>query len=563
VTDASQSATGPSQPPVDLLFDWWQTGVVYQIYPRSFADTSGDGIGDLAGIADHLDHLGGSAGSLPVDAIWLSPIYPSPDFDFGYDVADYVGVDPKYGTLADFERLADAAHRRGIRIILDLVLNHSSSRHAWFEASRASRDGPYADWYIWRDSPGRSLFGGRRKPNNWRSFFGGSAWTWDETRQQFYLHTFLPEQPDLNWRNPAVRAALLDVVRTWLDRGVDGFRLDVFNTFYKDEALRDNPRQVGGRGAWSWQRHIHDRNQRELAGALADLRALVNEHPGRMTVGELFDGSIVDAAAYIEPRHLIFDWTFINLPWSAAAFRSAIAARDAAFGPERWPANVLSNHDQPRHVSRFTRLLAGDGAGDAIAKVAAAMLLTLRGTPFLYYGEEIALRNLDIPNDRALDPPARRASWLFPWWNRDQARGPMPWRPGPGAGFTTGTPWLPLPPDMDSRNVERQSAEPGSVLAWYRGVLALRRATPALQRGTQALLDPRDANVLAYTRELEGESVLVALNFGSTEATIEVPAPRAGRSWRSALSTHRRPDVDPLAGAVTLRPFEVLVAVDR
>jgi alpha-glucosidase len=191
------------------------------------------------------------------------------------------------------------------------------------------------------------------------------------------------------------------------------------------------------------------------------------------------------------------------------------------------------------------------------------MLLTLRGTPFLYYGEEIALRNLDIPNDRALDPPARRASWLFPWWNRDQARGPMPWRPGPGAGFTTGTPWLPLPPDMDSRNVERQSAEPGSVLAWYRGVLALRRATPALQRGTQALLDPRDANVLAYTRELEGESVLVALNFGSTEATIEVPAPRAGRSWRSALSTHRRPDVDPLAGAVTLRPFEALVAVDR
>ena len=259
VTDASQSGSGPSQPPVDLPSDWWQTGVVYQIYPRSFADAGGDGVGDLAGIADHLDHLGGAPGSLPVDAIWLSPIYPSPDFDFGYDVADYVGVDPKYGTLADFERLADAAHRRGIRIILDLVLNHSSSQHAWFQASRSSRDGPYADWYIWRDSPGRSLFGGRRRPNNWRSFFGGPAWTWDETRRQFYLHTFLPEQPDLNWRNPAVRAALLDVVRTWLDRGVDGFRLDVFNTFYKDEALRDNPRQLGGRGAWSWQRHVHDR----------------------------------------------------------------------------------------------------------------------------------------------------------------------------------------------------------------------------------------------------------------------------------------------------------------
>ncbi|HET9852587.1 MAG TPA: alpha-glucosidase [Candidatus Limnocylindrales bacterium] len=560
MTDASQSGAQSSQPPVDLAPDWWQTGVVYQIYPRSFADTSGDGIGDLAGIADHLDHLGGAADSLPVDAIWLSPIYPSPDFDFGYDVADYLGVDPRFGTLADFERLTAAAHRRGIRIILDLVLNHSSSRHAWFQASRATRDGPYADWYIWRDSPGRSLFGGRRPPNNWRSFFGGSAWTWDEARQQFYLHTFLPEQPDLNWRNPAVRAALLDVVRTWLERGVDGFRLDVFNTFYKDEALRNNPLRFGGRGAWSWQRHVHDRNQLELAGALADIRSLVNEQPGRMTVGELFDGTIVDAAAYIEPRHLIFDWTFINLPWSAAAFRSAIKARDAAFGSERWPANVLSNHDQPRHVSRFSESGAN---GDAIAKVAAAMLLTLRGTPFLYYGEEIALRNLDIPNDRALDPPARRASWLFPWWNRDQARGPMPWRPGSGAGFTSGTPWLPLPPDADTRNVERQAADPGSVLAWYRSVLALRGATPALQRGSQVLLDPGPANVLAYRRELDGTFVLVALNFGGTEATIEAPVPPEGRTWRSMLSTHPRSDGAPLATTVTLAPFEALVASAR
>jgi alpha-glucosidase len=502
VTDASQSATGPSQPPVDLPPDWWQTGVVYQIYPRSFADTSGDGIGDLAGIADHLDHLGGSAGSLPVDAIWLSPIYPSPDFDFGYDVADYVGVDPKYGTLADFERLADAAHRRGIRIILDLVLNHSSSRHAWFEASRASRDGPYADWYIWRDSPGRSLFGGRRKPNNWRSFFGGSAWTWDETRQQFYLHTFLPEQPDLNWRNPAVRAALLDVVRTWLDRGVDGFRLDVFNTFYKDEALRDNPRQVGGRGAWSWQRHIHDRNQRELAGALADLRALVNEHPGRMTVGELFDGSIVDAAAYIEPRHLIFDWTFINLPWSAAAFRSAIAARDAAFGPERWPANVLSNHDQPRHVSRFTRLLAGDGAGDAIAKVAAAMLLTLRGTPFLYYGEEIGAQNGTTGGD-------------------ESKRAPMAWDGSAGGGFTTGTPWFPFSPGQATANVAGQTSTPGSLLDRYRRLIAARRSSPALRQGQGlTVLNSVYGNspTLAFVRTDGGEQVLVVHNLSAGSA---------------------------------------------
>jgi alpha-glucosidase len=224
---------------------------------------------------------------------------------------------------------------------------------------------------------------------------------------------------------------------------------------------------------------------------------------------------------------------------------------------------VLSNHDQPRHVSRFSQLREGGATGDAIAKVAAAMLLTLRGTPFLYYGEEIALRNLDIPNDRALDPPARRASWLFPWWNRDQARGPMPWRPGPGAGFTTGRPWLPLPPDAETRNVERQAADPGSVLAWYRSVLALRRSTPALQRGAQTLLDPHQANVLAYTRELEGEAVLVALNFGRTEATLALPAPRDGRSWRSALSTHTRTGDAPLADPITLAPFEALVAADR
>src|SRR6476661_5302005 len=244
--------------------DWWQTGVVYQIYPRSFADTNGDGMGDLAGIVDHLDHLGGSPESLGVDALWLSPFYPSPDHDFGYDVADYLGVDPKYGTLADFDRLVEGCHRRGMKVVIDLVLNHSSSYHPWFQASRASRSGDHADWYIWRDSPGRSIVGGRRVPNNWRSFFGGSAWTWDEAREQFYLHTFLPEQPDLNWRNPAVRAALLGVVRTWLDRGVDGFRLDVFNTFFKDATLRSNPWRLGGRGAWSWQRHVYDRDQPEL-----------------------------------------------------------------------------------------------------------------------------------------------------------------------------------------------------------------------------------------------------------------------------------------------------------
>jgi alpha-glucosidase len=552
-----------NQPMPSPAADWWKGGVVYQIYPRSFADSDGDGIGDLPGILAHLDHLrDGAPDSLGVDAIWLSPIYPSPDLDFGYDVADYVGVDAKYGTLGDFDRLVEACHARGVRVILDLVLNHTSDRHAWFEASRADRTGPFADWYIWRDSPGRSITGGRRPPNNWRSFFGGSAWTWDPGREQFYLHTFLPEQPDVNWRNPATRAALMDVVRTWLGRGVDGFRLDVFNTFFKDAALRSNPWKIGRRGLWGWQRHVHDRDQPELAAALADLRALVDEQPGRMTVGELFDGSFAGAAAYAVPRHLIFDWALVGLPWDARAFAAAIARREGVFG-SLWPANVLSNHDQPRHASRYDEPPPADRAlGDARAKVAAALLLTLRGTPFLYYGEELAMRALQIPNAGAFDPPARRATWLSPWWNRDQARGPMQWSAEPGGGFTAGRPWLPLAADADTRNVAAQAADSSSVLSVYRRLIQLRAAVPALATGEQAIDDVDDRDVLAYRRTLDGRSAFVALNFASRTATIQPPAPAAGRAWLVALSTHDHAAGLPLEDAVTLAPLEALIAYD-
>jgi alpha-glucosidase len=543
--------------------DWWQHGVVYQIYPRSFADTDGNGIGDLPGIIEHLDHLGGAPDSLGVDAVWLSPFYPSPDYDFGYDVADYVGVDPKYGSLPDFERLVEGCHRRGMKVVIDLVLNHSSSQHPWFQASRASRTGPKADWYIWRDSPGRSILGGRRPPNNWRSFFGGSGWTWDDAREQFYFHTFLPEQPDFNWRNPEVRAALLDVVRTWLDRGVDGFRLDVFNTFFKEASLRSNPRRLGGRGAWAWQRHVYDRDQPELLDLLAELRAMVDERPGRMTVGELFDGTLVNAAPLIAPRHLVFDWSLITLPWSAAAFRRAVAVRDAAFGPERWPANVLSNHDQPRSASRLAppgNDATATAIGDARAKVAATLLLTLRGTPFLYYGEEIGLRNLSIPNSEAADPPARRSSFLFPWWNRDQARGPMPWTNAPGAGFSTGRPWLPLAPDAAQRNVATQAADASSVLNTYRGLLRLRRATPALRAGDQTLLDEPDADVLSYLRRAGDGSAFVALNFASRQAPVRLPGPGTDRAWSVVWSTTGRGTGEIIRGSVVLEPLEALVA---
>jgi alpha-glucosidase len=553
----------PPEPPPNDDPDWWRDDVVYQVYPRSFADGNGDGTGDLPGIIEHLDHLNdGTPSSLGVDAIWLSPIYPSPDFDFGYDVTDYVDVDRRYGTLADFEAFVAASHARGMRVILDLVLNHTSHLHPWFEGSRASRTGPYADWYIWADSPGRSLLGRRRPPNNWRSWFRGSAWTWDETRQQFYMHTFLPEQPDLNWRNPDVRAALLNVARTWLERGADGFRLDVFNVYFKDAQLRDNPRRIGRRGAWSWQRHIHDRDQPELAGALAELRALVDSYGSTMTVGELFDDSVDAAAANVASRHLVFDWLLVGAPWDATAFRESIAARDAAYTAERWPANVLSNHDQSRHATRFAPPGISVEEGDARAKVAAAMLLTLRGAAFMYYGEEIGQRDLVVPNAEAFDPPARRASLLFPWWNRDQGRGPMSWRGGPGGGFTTGRPWLPVAPDAADRNVARQSADPDSILSFYRRLIWLRRGTPVIGRGGQELVDVGDADVLAYARRLGDDSALVLLNFVSRPATIDVPVAGAGRAWRISLSTHARGAGEVLAGRFTLNPLEALVALD-
>jgi alpha-glucosidase len=506
--------------------DWWRRGVVYQVYPRSFADSDGDGIGDLAGVVAHLDHLNdGTQGSLGVDALWLSPIYPSPGFDVGYDVADYVSVDPAFGSLGEFDRLVTEAHRRGIAVVLDLVMNHTSHLHPWFLGSRTDRHGPYADWYIWRDPVGRTWRGRPRPPNNWVSFFGGPAWTWESARGQFYLHTFLPQQPDLNWRHPAVRAAMLDVVRFWLARGVDGFRLDVFNAFFKDAALRSNPRRVPdprhfpfGLRAWDRQRHVYDKDQPEMAGLLAEFRALVDGVPGRMSVGELFAGDPREAAGYAAPRHLIFDFRLIGQPWRADRLARAIDEREAAFGPDRWPTVVLSNHDQPRPSTRLAR----GAERDLVAKAAAMLLLTLRGTPFLYYGDEIGLGDIHVPRREIVDPPARRY-WPLPlWWNRDQCRAPMPWSAAPNGGFTTGRPWLRMTPDAATRNVAAQAADPDSVLSFFRRLLWLRGASAALQTGTFRWLVAGEGGVLAYLREAPEERVLMALTTEDHAATVEL-----------------------------------------
>ena len=517
--------------------DWWRRGVVYQIYPRSFADTDGDGVGDLPGIIAHLDHLGPDG--LGVDAIWVSPIYPSPGLDLGYDVSDHERVDPLFGTEDEFDRLVDKAHDRGMRVVLDLVMNHTSDVHRWFGSSSAGRTGPHADWYLWREAAGVGPDGQRLPPNNWVSWFGGSGWQWEPAREQFYFHTFLAEQPELNWRAPGVEDAQFAMVRRWLERGVDGFRLDTFNCFLKHPDLPSNPTRPGTT-AWSRQVHVYDRDQPDLPELIGRFRAIVDSAPGRMSVGELFDGTIETAAKLATDRHLVFDWELITTAWTGASVRAAVSARESAFGRGKWPTAVLSNHDQPRHASRFAQSLGrsvGAADQDAVARAAAVLLLTLRGTPFLYYGEEIGMGDVDIPAEESVDPPAKRTWPDFVWWDRSRCRTPMPWSGGPGAGFTSGRPWLRLGPDADERNVAAQLADPGSILALYRRLIALRAATPALQVGDLALQPTTEPDVVAYTREADGQCILVVLNLGRPGMTWRLPEGSDGVGWRLLLTT--------------------------
>ena len=561
--DQTAAESLPPATPTSPDDDWWQAGVVYQIYPRSFADANGDGVGDLPGITGHLDHLGRDG--LGIDAIWLSPIFPSPGLDLGYDVADHAAIDPLFGSMVDFEALVEAAHRRGIKVILDLVMNHTSDQHAWFRASRTDPSGPYGDWYLWRDSAGRDRRGRPRPPNNWLSWFGGSGWTWDEGRGQFYFHKFLAEQPDLNWRNPAVPEAQLAMVRGWLDRGVDGFRLDVFNTFYKHADFVANPRAGLRRQAWDRQRHVYDQNQPELVTFLARFRAEVDARPGRMTVGELFGGGAETAASFATDRHLIFDFVLLERPWSASAFGAAIERVEGAFGPVRWPTVVLSNHDRPRHASRLARELGADQR-DAVAKAAAVILLTLRGTPFLYYGEELGLGDINVPRAEAIDPPARRASLLFPWWNRDGCRSPMPWTSAPNAGFTAPgvRTWLPIAPDAATRNVAVQAADPESVLATYRRLIRTRRSLAALRTGTYRRVEADHRDVLAWIREAAGEEVLIVVNFAPRPIVAALGADAGSGEWTRVDGTHLEagPPIR-VDRRVALRPLEAVIATRR
>lgn len=527
---------------------WWRTGVFYEIYVRSFQDSDGDGVGDLAGIAERLDYLNdGTPRSLGVDALWLTPINPSPMYDFGYDVSDYCAVDPRFGDIGSVDRLIAEAHRRGIRVILDLVPNHTSHEHAWFRASRASRSDPQRDWYIWRDP---APDGG--PPNNWVSVFGGPAWTLDAATGQYYLHSFLAEQPDLNYRNSAVVRAMEDVIRFWLERGIDGFRVDVIHKMLKDAQLRDNPpapeddpdpvRHYGG------LLHAYDEDQPEVHEVIRGWRRLLDHYGERMMVGEvyLFDPARI-ASYYGDGRdelNLAFNFRFMWTPWDAGAVRQRVDEIERLLPADAQPTYVLSSHDAPRHRSRFDDPVHGD----ARARVAALLLLTLRGTPFLYYGEELGMRDGVIPPDRVCDPVGKR----FPGLGRDPERTPMQWSPQRNGGFSTGDPWLPLAQDFAACNVHRQRDEPDSLLSFYRRVIWYRKASPALLHGSYRALDgPPDTFV--YVREHAKQRLLVALNFSAEPRRVALP-----RSGTVELSTHAERG-GHVSESVELLPNEALV----
>lgn len=482
---------------------WWESAVIYQIYPRSFQDSDGDGIGDLRGITRRLDHLV----DLGVDALWISPITPSPMADFGYDVADYCGIDPRFGTLADFDELLAAAHARELKLLLDFVPNHSSDAHPWFADSRSSRDAAKRDWYIWRDpAPG----GG--PPNNWISDFGGPAWEWDDATGQYYYHAFLREQPDLNWRNPDLRAAMMDVLRFWFDRGVDGFRIDVLWHMIKHADFPDNPANPDyrpGMGEMHQVLQLHSTDQPEVHDITAEMRAIADDCGDRVLIGEIYLPVEKLMTYYGGDRpgvHLPFNFQLIDAPWDARTLAAIIAEYEAALPPGGWPNWVLGNHDRPRIATRV---------GEAQARVAAMLLLTLRGTPTLYYGDEIGISNVAIPADRVQDPRELREPGIG--LGRDPVRTPMAWDASANGGFTTGEPWLPLHHDWPARNVAAERDDPASSWTLTRDLIALRRKHPALALGDWAAV-PADGDILSYERRHGGDRLVVALNLSDRPA---------------------------------------------
>jgi alpha-glucosidase len=490
---------------------WWQHAVIYEVYPRSFADSNGDGIGDLNGITSRLDYLK----DLGVDAIWITPCFPSPQVDFGYDVSDYVNIDPMYGTLADFDRLVAEAKKRNIRVILDFVVNHTSDQHAWFLDSKSSRTSVHRDWYIWRDGKASG-----QPPNNWLSTFGLSAWKYDPTTKQYYYHYFYPEQPDLNWRNPEVELAMFNVTRFWYKRGVAGFRLDAVDTLFEDLNLTDNPALPGtdkfGRPK---QEEKYDKKLPEMHLVLQRLRKVADEYDA-VLIGETWTSNVAQLEEYYghngNELQLPMDLMLTDFKLSAPIFRDHIKAVDAARG---WPTYVITNHDIRRSYSRYA-----DGVhNDDIAKMMAGFYLTLRGTSIMYYGEEIGMENNDPRRKEDVKDPIGVLGWPVEK-GRDGERTPMQWNGSANAGFTSGKPWLPVPPSAKGHNVAAETKDSNSVLSFYKQVIHLRRTEPALLEGAYVPLNESDPHVISYLRKSKDGAILVVLNFSGEpqEATFDL-----------------------------------------
>lgn len=503
---------------------WWKHGVIYQIYPRSFYDSNGDGIGDIPGIIEKLDYLK----DLGIDAIWLSPVNTSPMYDFGYDISNYREIDPVFGSKKDFRDLIKEAHARDIKIIMDMVLNHTSHLHQWFIESRSSLDSPKRDWYIWREGKKG------KPPNNWIAAFGGSSWEKDESSGQYYLHSFLKEQPDVNWRNNELRDAMYSEMRYWLDHGVDGFRLDVVNWFVKDGDFRNNPPSLRPQ---QLQKHRFDRNRPETHEIMKEIRTVVDSYRDRMTVGEVFSlppGDPKLSASYLgdgsDELHLAFDFSLLYKWWNARTVYRTIRRWMEKIPEDGWACHVLSNHDQPRSMSRF------GGGRDAIkrARVAATLLLTLKGTPFIYYGEEIGMRNIRISRKDIQDPLGKKYWPLYQ--GRDPARAPMQWSSDENAGFTRGNIWLPVNSDFRKVNVAADAADKYSMLNHYRALIRIRKKKKALHMGDWIPLIKGAGKIIAYTREYQDQKIFIALNFSDKQKKLSL---KNRGQWRVISSTHK------------------------
>jgi len=532
---------------------WWKHAVFYEIYPRSFADANNDGTGDLNGITAKLDYLQ----DLGIDAIWITPCYPSPQVDFGYDVSDYRNIAPEYGTLADFDRLVSEAKKRNIRIIMDLVMNHTSDKHAWFIDSRSSKTSPHRDWYVWRDGKADG-----KPPNNWQSLFGGSAWKLDPATNQYYYHFFYAEQPDLNWRNPEVKKAMYDVARFWLDRGVAGFRLDAITTLFEDPQLTDNPIKPGKNNLGD-PKMEHKYNDRlpEVHDVVRELRSVLDSYPeDRVMIGETGERSVALLSKmygdHLDEFQLPMNFFFTDInKLSAPEFRKQIALWDnnPAHG---WPVYLFSNHDQVRHYNRY-----GDGRhNDQIAKLTAAMMLTLRGSPIMYYGEEIGMENNDPKRKEDVQDPIGKLNWPKEK-GRDGERTPMQWDSTKNAGFSTAKPWLPVPESYKTHNVATEKSDADSVLNFYKRLISLRRKNTALRDGKYVPLNENDPNVLAYLRKSENSSALVVLNLSGTPQRVTFDLTNQNIKSSSAsplLSTNKAGSAVDLK-QMNIEPFGVFI----